>query len=330
MTTQLLTVSDLKDISYAPLLTERGFHPCGHYRNLSSDHLRKYNLERLHADTRCWTAESAGIRMLLGIRDTEWDTEQLGFPCARVEILSVVDGDNKPSGKSETVRKLADNLLDAMHLDCRSRGVQYLIARIPSSATDIAHVMQQREYLLVDGLINYHYDLSSALPETLDIPDIVFRQGNTVDIPQCLHIASRSYALDRFHTDPLISQERADQVHRLWVENSFRKISADQVWVAEFQHDAQAYITGSIDKVSQQVLPDTIGHVGLVAAGQAVRGKGVATALCVHALHGFHQMGVQHVEVGTQITNITAQRIYQKAGFRPINSFLTFRRWIEP
>lgn len=325
MTIQTLTTSDLNDMTYTPFLSERGFHPYGYYRDLSTDHLRQYNLQRLHSDTRCWTAESAGIRMLLGIRDTEWDTEQLGFPCARVEILTIIGDD----GNSDTVREIADNLLEVMHQDCRSRGVQYLIARIPSTAVEVAQSLQQNGYLLVDGLINYHYDLSLPIPDTPIIPNIVFRQGNTGDIAQCLHIASQSYTLDRFHSDPLISKERADQVHRLWVENSFRKISADQVWVAEYQQKAQAYYTGSIDKVSQQVFPDTIGHIGLVAAGQALRGKGVATALCIYALHGFHQMGVRQVEVGTQIANITAQRIYQKAGFRPVNSFLTFRGWIE-
>lgn len=330
MTIQTVTTSDLKDMTDASLLSEREFHPYGNYRDLSPNHLRQYNLQRLHPDTRCWMAESAGIRMLLGILDTDWDTEQLGFPCARVEIISITGSENKLTGKSDTVRELTKSVLKAMHQDCCTRGIQYLIARIPSTAFEVAQILQQNGYLLVDGLINYHCDLSSPISDTTNIPDIVFRQGKMEDMAQCLDIASQSYTLDRFHSDPLISKERADQVHRLWVENSFRKISADQVWVAEYQQNAHAYYTGSIDKVSQQVFPDTIGHIGLVAAGQAVRGKEVATALCVFALHGFRQMGVRHVEVGTQIANIAAQRIYQKAGFRPVNSFLTFRGWIEP
>jgi hypothetical protein len=52
----------------------------------------------------------------------------------------------------------------------------------------------------------------------------------------------------------------------------------------------------------------------------------VARLLTIAALRWFRQARCQWVEVGTQLANIHASRVYQAAGFRLVRSSLTFRK----
>jgi ribosomal protein S18 acetylase RimI-like enzyme len=55
----------------------------------------------------------------------------------------------------------------------------------------------------------------------------------------------------------------------------------------------------------------------------------VAKALTYSALDWFRDQGVDIVEVGTQLRNIAASRLYESCGFRLVASSLSLRRWID-
>lgn len=46
---------------------------------------------------------------------------------------------------------------------------------------------------------------------------------------------------------------------------------------------------------------------------------GIGSALLAHALRGYHQQGLVHVSLNTQVDNVASQRLYRKFGFRPNN-----------
>jgi ribosomal protein S18 acetylase RimI-like enzyme len=47
------------------------------------------------------------------------------------------------------------------------------------------------------------------------------------------------------------------------------------------------------------------------------------------ALDWFRDQGVDIVEVGTQLSNIPASRLYESCGFRLVASSLSLRKWIK-
>ena len=132
MTVSKLEPKCLREEAYTDLLTARGFHPCGHYRELSSDQLRAFVLKRLSPDTRLWGSKGKDFSAIIGVRDMTWDTEQLGFPSARIELFSYTLGEGTDSVRCNQVNRYIHDLVNAVIKDCKKRNIQYLVARIPA------------------------------------------------------------------------------------------------------------------------------------------------------------------------------------------------------
>ena len=66
-----------------------------------------------------------------------------------------------------------------------------------------------------------------------------------------------------------------------------------------------------------------------MATALDARGRGIAKATTYGALDWFREQGVDIVEVGTQLRNIPASRLYEACGFRLVASSLSLRKWIE-
>jgi GNAT superfamily N-acetyltransferase len=144
------------------------------------------------------------------------------------------------------------------------------------------------------------------------------------DLPALRKIASAIFSIDRFHSDPAIGKEKADEVYLRWVENSCAGF-ADCVLVARDEQPI-GFTTLRIDRSSKPCLGVSVGVIDLVATSGGHRRKGVAKLLTLAALQWFRQAGCEWVEVGTQLANLRASRVYQAAGFKFVNSSLTFRR----
>jgi len=66
----------------------------------------------------------------------------------------------------------------------------------------------------------------------------------------------------------------------------------------------------------------------MVATAENARGQGVASLATLGALRWFREKGVRIVEVGTQLRNLAAGRLYEKCGFRLCGASLTFRKLV--
>jgi RimJ/RimL family protein N-acetyltransferase len=144
------------------------------------------------------------------------------------------------------------------------------------------------------------------------------------DLPALREIAASSFSTDRFHSDPAIPKPKADELHRRWIENSCAGF-ADCVLIAE-ESEPIGFTTLKIDRSCEAILGIRVGVVVLLATSVKHRRKGIANLLTQCALRWFSQAGCQWVEVGTQLANVQASRVYQWAGFKLVSSSLTFRK----
>jgi GNAT superfamily N-acetyltransferase len=124
----------------------------------------------------------------------------------------------------------------------------------------------------------------------------------------------------------MLSEEQANAVHVQWMRSSCRGLAADAVFLAADGDLVQGYVTCKIDRDTLSVLGLSFGAIVLVATAPEFRGRGVAQQTTQYALQWFWDQNVRIVEVGTQLRNIGAGRVYEKAGFRLTNVSLTFRR----
>lgn len=247
-----------------------------------------------------------------------WDTEQLGVSTARLEWLV-------SAGGYDEARQEKAELLRATLAQCRSEGIRYLIARMHAADLTSIHALEQNGFELIDGIQTFSRRLDRTAEWRVE-GGYRIRRYEPQDLEEILAIARSSYVFDRFHMDAFLSREAADAVNERWVENSCLGRAADAVIVALEGSLPVGYVTAKIDSEAGQELGVRFGTIGMVATAPALRGRGVARAATCGALQWFAQQGVDVVEVGTQLCNIAAGRLYEQCGFRLAANSLTFRK----
>jgi len=150
------------------------------------------------------------------------------------------------------------------------------------------------------------------------------RSHRESDIPAVIEIAGRSFRFGRFH-DPVLPQGTAECAYRTWAENACRGKVADCVLVAGTGAVA-GFTTIKFDPIAESTLRAKVATIGLVATSAQERGKGIARSLALAALEWCRQQDCKWIEVGTQMGNIAACRLYESAGYRVVSSTLTYRK----
>jgi ribosomal protein S18 acetylase RimI-like enzyme len=233
-------------------------------------------------------------------RYLDWDSERFGFPAARLE--SGLDGDRLPGIVNE----------------CRRAGIRHLTARCDARDLATVHALEAQGFQLLDGIQTFALDfVDAALPKP---GPVAVRTLLDSDYAQVFAIARAAFVYDRFHADAALGPGVADRVNADWVENCCRGVMADAVYVAEENGAVLGFVTCKMET------PRRTGVIGMVATHGLARRRGVARGITSEALRWFFRSGAMRVEVGTQLANIPAARLYCGFGFRPVAVALTFRK----
>ena len=315
-------------IACGPLLKAYPFKPYGHYIHRAGESgLRQLFLARVEASIRdnahsaLWVPGPDGAQGLAGWTRLAWDSQQLGVGAGRLDYLIA-------SGDYESQYRTKEALLTAVLEACADQGIRHLTARVHASDLSSIHLLEQHGFVAVDGILTFSRDIRDThWPSPSEGFEI--RLSQPEDIEQIKVIARSSYVYDRFHSDPRISKAVADQLHAIWLENSCLGKAVDAVVVAAENGRILGFVTCKIDRQTTRYLGLTIGAIVLVATAADARGRGVARATTYSALDWFREQGVDIVEVGTQLRNIPASRLYEACGFRLVTSSLSLRKWIE-
>mgnify|MGYP001596271299 CR=1 FL=1 len=242
-------------------------------------------------------------------RTLEWDTEQFGIRAARLDLL---DAPGSYAEARAEKRELLASVLD----QCREAGIRHLSARVDTGDFSTIHALEEAGFELIDGIQTFLLPLNgnhtAAPPGTR-----LFEAG---DLPEILEIGRTAFIFDRFHGDPALAPSVADQVNENWTRNCCLGIAADAVVVAEEEGRVVSYVTCRADRKPGR------GIIILVATAEWARGRGAARRANSAALHWFADQGMETVEVGTQLRNIPAARLYESLGFRLARTSLTFRK----
>lgn len=271
-----------------------------------------------------WLADPGEIAAFSAWSRLDWDSEQFGFPAARLDHL-LAKGDYRSAKPRKQV------LLGAVLDDCRCHRIRHLTARADSSDLAAIHALESEGFELIDGIQTFSLRLNRC---SLPPPTVEVTRVRSEDIDQAVAIARHSYRFDRFHADTALPPAVADHLHATWVRNTCAKAirgrrrarPAEEVFVARDRKIVTGYVTTSIDRDAAETLGVLFGTIVLVATSPHHRNQGVARAVTSAALDWFKQCGVAVVHVGTQFRNVAAGRLYESSGFRLIASSLTFRR----
>jgi ribosomal protein S18 acetylase RimI-like enzyme len=249
-----------------------------------------------------------------------WDTEQIGLNAARLDYLVAI-------GTYEEQYGVKSVLLSAVVRHCERRNLQHLSVRLDASDLSGLHVLESAGFITMDGILTFALEVPDLLPYEPDEGPRI-RLAGPADSAEAAAVASEAYVHDRFHADPGIPKERADALHAVWLRNSCLGKAADAVVVAEDEQGLLGFVTCRLQRDTEPHLGSLAGTIVLVATAGRARRKGVAQAATRAALDWFRDQGAEVVEVGTQLRNIPAARLYQSLGFRLIGSGISLRKML--
>jgi dTDP-4-amino-4,6-dideoxy-D-galactose acyltransferase len=231
-----------------------------------------------------------------------WDSEFFGKRVARYEA-AVLDDASWTQARSWCQQQA----IDCLYLAAPLQGpITRRIAGEPGVVLADVRVLLERT----------GFDVSS-LGAKPDGEEVSVRLGTVADLPALRPIAATGHADSRFYQDPGFA-DRAPALFARWIERSFEGF-AEVVWVAECAGVAVGYVTCSREGET--------GSIGLVGVAASQRGKGLGPRLIAAALAWFADQRIKTVTVVTQGSNLTAQRLYLRAGFLPRSLSLWFHCW---
>ena len=117
-------------------------------------------------------------------------------------------------------------------------------------------------------------------------------------------IARDNFIYSRFHLDPHIDNNIANQIKQNWVENYFLGKRGDKMVLALIDSEPVGFL--------QLRLKEKILFIDLIGVDKKEQGKGIASAMIRYA-----NQNIEHscIKVGTQIGNLPSIKLYQNLGF---------------
>jgi len=306
-----------------PIVKAWPFKPLANHNGWSTSRLDELTSSRVaktleNCNSAAWVLMRANRASgFVSLSMLPWDSEQLGAQAARIDYL-VADGSY---GEQQLAKK---RLLEKVVAEARQRGVRHLSVRIDASDLASIHVLEVNGFITVDGILTFAMGLVGHRNTKRDY-DFTIRLGTAEDAEQAAELARTAYLYDRFHSDPFISGERADQLHATWLRNACAGKMGDAVVVAEDHSGLLGFVTCALQPDTASTLGSMVGTIVLVASAKRARARGVGFATTMAALDWFQQQSCEMVEVGTQLRNIPASRLYQRCGFRLVGSSVSLR-----
>jgi dTDP-4-amino-4,6-dideoxy-D-galactose acyltransferase len=291
----------------------------------SSPGLAQLALERLWAAlrqpaVRAWSVDCRGeLQGIALLQPLEWDSNVLGISAARLEVITA-DVVEPPL--------VAAALIDAVIDEAKRLRIRHLSVRLDAGDDGALLAVEERGFLNVDALQTFGAPVEH-LPASLPSGSVVLRPALPSDSIAVGEIAAASFRHGRFHADPAIAPEQAQAVYRTWARACCAGSAAYGTIIAAVEGETVGFVACRISPDTAVHLRRPVGTITLIATTAAMRGRGVGSALVAGAAAWFRTRQAAAVEVGTQLRNVAAARLYERCGLRPVSGSRSFRLMIE-
>jgi dTDP-4-amino-4,6-dideoxy-D-galactose acyltransferase len=128
-------------------------------------------------------------------------------------------------------------------------------------------------------------------------------------------IAESCFRWSRFHLDPQIPTAVANEVKRRWIESYVQGLRGSALYAAE----TDGRLAGFLAVLELSLENRRIAVIDLVGVTPEHQGKGVGAALVRFFVNDW-QGRAGELRVGTQAANIRSLRLYERFGFRVVES----------
>jgi len=160
-----------------------------------------------------------------GVQVLDFDTAVLGIPSGKINFCVV-----GPSGREDyhTARERANALIGTAMDWLSERNVAFTNVRTTAWELPVTHALEKSGFVFVDNGITAFWHKDNFNKYEKGGYDIRLFAGK--DLPDVLEIMKGAYSTDRFHLDPNIPHDKAEELYQLWIKSSCLD-PHDQEWV---------------------------------------------------------------------------------------------------
>ena len=251
-------------------------------------------------------------------RTLAWDSEWFGVPMARLDYILR----SEDAGR-ETLSEAVAAALD----HCRTAGVKHVTARLDVADTDGIAVVEDHGFRLMDNLATYLYHPKQPTPPPVKMVGTV-RPFTAADTDEVIEITREAYSgfRGRFHLDPHLPSDRADEMYIEWARKCCTGERAGRVFVAE---DSKGRLIGWLGMRLVEPV-SSVGDVRIYAGtlGACRRDQPGAYPGLIHIPTVEHYQSGGATEGQTQNYNFSTVRIYEVIGAQYVRADYTFHAWL--
>jgi dTDP-4-amino-4,6-dideoxy-D-galactose acyltransferase len=196
-------------------------------------------------------------------------------------------------------------------VDHAGQDAAFFSAKIPTRNVGAVANATRAGFSVVDVNVIFDWD-NEAVGDSgaCGNSNMTVEASNADDAAAIEQIAGHCFVFSRFHLDPTIGQDRANEVKRQWARNACCG-RASVVYVARQQNA----VTGFLAVLESKSIAGSDAIIDLVGVDAGHQGRGVGLALSSAFVERWRGRA-DRLRVGTQISNVPAMRLYEKIGFR--------------
>jgi dTDP-4-amino-4,6-dideoxy-D-galactose acyltransferase len=203
--------------------------------------------------------------------------------------------------------------INAGLIECAGGATAFFSTKIPTADVVTLSKATRAGFSVVDVNVTFDWDADAAATSRdqangTDAMTVTVVKQN--DVAAVEAIAARCFTFSRFHLDPAIGRQRANEVKRQWAANACRG-RASVVYVARERDQVAGFLAVLVNNVAGR----TDAVIDLVGVDAPYQGRGAGLAMSMMFIEQWRDRA-DRLRVGTQISNVPALRLYEKIGFR--------------
>ena len=209
---------------------------------------------------------------------------------------------NKLSWESDFFSKKIGSIIDLDNINkAEFSHFDLLCNKVPSSNYELINTLNMLDFKYVEGEVN----LTKAIEQPAsNLEHLVI--ATEIDLNSLLKVSNDMFKFSRFRS-PWFKTHQANEFYGVWIKNAILSIYDDICFIVKNESEIKGFITLKKNKKTVSI--------GLVGVSSKYQGHGVGHILLNIAESYASNFGFSHVSVSTQLSNISAIKLYLKAGY---------------
>lgn len=235
------------------------------------------------------------------ILEDSWLASIFGYPVFKVDVPANNLPDHNPL---EPLAHLSGHIAD------QPQALYY--AKIGTAEIDTVRKLSALGFYVVDVNVTFGLEVKPGLdlPKPTQPQRCSIEEASPGHYDKILDIAASSFRYSRFHLDPLIPKNIADEIKREWIISYIKKARGDKLFAALEGNKPVGFLAALVGKSDGE----DAGTIDLVAVKSSHQGRSIGRALTTFFIN-YYRDKYDRLTVGTQVVNIPSMRLYEKLGF---------------